>query len=204
MKIYITRHGQTIWNTEGKMQGWKNSDLTEKGIENAKRLGESLKDINFDCIYSSPAGRTIETANCIKGDRDIKVILKGSLMEMGFGSWEGMLHEKIKELYPEQHYNFWNKPHLYESFDGESYEELLVRAREILDEIATNTSYENVLVVTHAALIKAIYSIIGNHSLKEFWNPPLLNDTCLTILEVQENKISIILEADISHLDNLH
>ena len=57
MKIYITRHGETKWNIQGRMQGWKNSDLTEKGIENAKKLGKSLKEINFDCIYSSPSGR---------------------------------------------------------------------------------------------------------------------------------------------------
>ncbi|MGE5678709.1 MAG: phosphoglycerate mutase family protein, partial [Pseudomonadota bacterium] len=45
MKLYITRHGETEWNLEGRMQGWQNSDLTEKGVENAKRLGKRLKDI---------------------------------------------------------------------------------------------------------------------------------------------------------------
>jgi broad specificity phosphatase PhoE len=201
MKIYITRHGETEWNKEGRMQGWKNSDLTEKGIENAKRLGESLKHINFDCIYSSPSGRTIETVNCIKGNKDTPIIINDSLREMGFGLWEGMEHSKIKEFYPVQQFNFWNKPHLYESIDGESYEELLSRARQVLNEIVNNTPYENVLVVTHAALIKAIYAILKNYSLEEFWNPPFMNDTCLTVLQVENKEISIILEADISHLD---
>ena len=38
MRIYLVRHGETIWNTEGRIQGWKNSNLTEKGIEDAKAL----------------------------------------------------------------------------------------------------------------------------------------------------------------------
>lgn len=201
MKIYITRHGETKWNIQGRMQGWKNSDLTEKGIENAKRLGISLKKINFDCIYSSPLGRAIETANYIKGDKDTQIIIKDSLKEMGFGLWEGMEHSKVEELYPEQRFNFWNKPHLYRAVDGESFEELLFRARQILNEIINNTSCENILVVSHAGFIKAIYAILKNYSLEEFWNPPFMTDTCLTILEVENNKISIILEADISHLD---
>ena len=201
MKIYLTRHGETQWNIQGRMQGWKNSDLTEKGICNAKKLGESLKNINFDCIYSSPSGRAIETANYIIGKRDTPIILKDSLKEMGFGLWEGMEHSKVEELYPVQLFNFWNKPHLYQTVRGESFEEVLFRTRQILDELVNITTCENILVVSHAGLIKAIYAILKNYSLEEFWNPPFMSDTCLTILEIKDKKISIILEADVSHLD---
>ena len=201
MKIYITRHGETNWNKEGRMQGWKNSDLTQKGIENAEKLGDSLKSINFDCIYSSPLGRAVQTANYIKGNRDTEIIIKDSLKEMGFGLWEGMEHSKVEELYPLQLFNFWNKPHLYQSIDGESFEELLFRARKVLNQIVNNASCENILVVSHAGFIKAIYAILKNYSLAEFWNPPFMTDTCLTILEVENNKIRIILEADVSHLE---
>ena len=73
MKLYITRHGETQWNTEKKMQGWQNSDLTGQGIENATRLGERLKDVDFSNIYSSPLGRAMDTANHIKGDRNKRI-----------------------------------------------------------------------------------------------------------------------------------
>ena len=130
MRIYITRHGETQWNKKGLMQGWKNSDLTEKGIENAKRLGESLKDINFDVIYTSPLGRANETAKCINGNKDTKIVLVESLKEMGFGIWEGMENSKLKELYSEQYNNFWERPHLYKPHEnGESFEELLLRVK---------------------------------------------------------------------------
>ncbi|MCB2288931.1 histidine phosphatase family protein [Clostridium sp. CS001] len=200
MKIYITRHGETEWNKAGRMQGWKNSDLSEKGIENAKKLGESLNHVDFDCIYCSPLGRTIETAKCIRGNKNTEIITKEALKEMGFGLWEGMEHTKVKELYAAQHFNLWNKPNLYEPVQGESFEELLCRTREVLNEIM-NSKHENILIVSHAILIKAIYAIIKNYSLEDFWNPPFMHDTCLTVLEIKNNEVSIILEADVSHLD---
>lgn len=200
MIIYITRHGETQWNKKGLMQGWKNSDLTEKGIENAKRLGERLKDINFDVIYCSPLDRAIETAKCINGKSNTKIVLIESLKEMGFGIWESMEHSKIKELHSEQYTNFWERPHLYKPQEsGESFEGLLVRVKKAWDEIL-KAGGNNILIVTHAVVLKTLYTIIKNLELKDLWNPPFMKDTCLTIVEVIENKVEIILEADTSHL----
>lgn len=200
MKIYITRHGETDWNKKGLMQGWMNSDLTEKGIENARMLGESLKDINFDVIYSSPLGRALDTAKYINGESNTKIVLIESLKEMGFGIWEGMEHSKIKELYFEQYTNFWERPPLYKPHeDGESFEGLLKRVKKAWDEIL-KAGGNNILVVTHAVVLKTLYMIIKKLEFKDLWNPPFMKDTCLTIVEVIGNKVEIILEADTSHL----
>ncbi|MGH4117744.1 histidine phosphatase family protein [Clostridium sp.] len=201
MNIYITRHGETEWNKQGRMQGWKNSNLTKKGVDNAIKLGKSLKHIEFDYIYCSPLGRAIDTANYIRGDKTTEITIIEDLKEMGFGVYEGMENEKIKELYTQQQYNFWNKPHLYETIDGERFEELIQRVKQVLKHIIINTTCENILIVTHTLVIKALYLIIKNRSLEDFWKPPFMYDTCLTVLEVQGTKIEIIIEADISHLD---
>ncbi len=200
MKIYITRHGETKWNKERKLQGWGNSDLTEDGIRNAKKLGTRLKIINFDLILCSPLGRAIDTAKYITGDQSDRIVICQDLKEMGFGVWEGMEYEAIKELYPEQWFNFWNQPDKYQPENGETFEEFLRRIRNVLHDIFKNTSAENILIVTHAAVIKAICSIVKNDPLKNFWDPPFMNDTCLTILEATDRGMDLILEADISHL----
>ena len=200
MKIYITRHGETQWNVKGLMQGWKDSELTEKGIDNAKRLGERLKDINFDVIYSSPLKRAVDTAKYINGEKNTKIVLVESLKEMGVGVWEGMEHSKVKELYPEQHTNFWERPHLFKPQEnGESFEEVLMRVKKVWQDII-NAGGDNVLIVTHAVVLKTLYMILKNLELKDLWNPPFMKDTCLTIVEVIDNKVNIILEGDISHL----
>lgn len=201
MKIYITRHGETEWNKAGKMQGWQNSNLTEKGISNAKKLGESLSRIEFDYIYSSPLGRALDTSKYIRGSKNTEIIVKDSLKEMGFGCWEGVDHSEVEKLYPVQRHNFWSNPHLYEPVDGESYEELLRRVGALFEEIAADKSAQNVLIVTHAAVKKAIYSILRDIPLEAFWGPPYMHDTCLTVLEVVNGEIRWILEADTSHLD---
>jgi probable phosphoglycerate mutase len=201
MRIYITRHGETEWNKEGRMQGWEDSRLTQKGIDNAKKLGESLKDIDFSCIYCSPLGRTVETAEHIRGDRDINIVYDDSLKEMYFGIWGGMMHSEIMELFPDQHENFWQKPHLYEPVQGESYSEFIERVKKGFYNIVNNASGENILLVTHAGVKKAIYLILKNLPVEEFWGPPFMYDTCLTVLEKNGDEIRFVLEGDTSHLD---
>lgn len=204
MKLYITRHGETEWNREGKMQGWQNSNLTDKGVENARKLGKRLKDIDFDFIYCSPLGRAVDTANYIRGDKATRIIIKDSLREMGFGCWEGKEHEEVMSRYPEQRHNFWHRPHLYEPVDGESYEELLERVKAVFDEIIGDEASRNVLIVTHAAVIKAIYSIVKNIPLEDFWGEPYMYDTCLTVMEISGGEVGLLLEADTSHLEQLN
>lgn len=200
MKLYITRHGQTEWNIEGRTQGWKNSSLTEKGIDNAKKLGERLRYIDFDCIYSSPLGRAHDTAKHIRGNKNTEIILIENFREMNFGVWEGLKHSEVEKRYPFENYNLLNKPHLYQSIGGENFTELFNRVRIGMNDLMENNDYQNLLLVTHSYVLKAIYAIIRNYSIEEFWNPPFINDTSLTILDITDEKVKIILEADTSHL----
>lgn len=69
-KLYFTRHGQTIWNVEGKVCGATDIELTELGHEQAKELGEHIKadkDIKIDEIVASPLVRAKNTAEHISG-----------------------------------------------------------------------------------------------------------------------------------------
>ena len=200
MKIYITRHGETMWNKQGRMQGWNNSNLTEKGVDNAKKLGKALKDIPFDTIYCSPLGRAVETAECIVGERKIPIILEDNLKEMNFGTWEGMTHDNVKTQYPDAHFKLWNTPEVYEPVDGEDFETLLGRARKVLEMLVSLENIENILVISHAIFIKAFYVVAKDYTLKELWNPPFMRDTCLSILEIENGNLQFILEGDTSHL----
>lgn len=67
MKIYLIRHGQTDWNTEGRIQGSYDSELNENGIRQAKELGARLLEsqVNFSRIYSSKQKRAYKTAEII-------------------------------------------------------------------------------------------------------------------------------------------
>lgn len=200
MNIYVTRHGETQWNREKRMQGWNNSDLTQRGIEGAKKLGKRLEKIDFQCIYSSSSKRAFDSSKYIRGNKDTEIVLLDDLREMGLGKWEGLQHIKLEELYPEEYFNFWNNPHLYKNETGESFYELFTRLKLVLEMIINKHKKGNVLIVSHGVVLKAIYTIIKGESLRDLWQPPHIGNTSLTIIEVKEGKKKIILEADSSHL----
>lgn len=124
LKLYLTRHGQTVWNLEGRFQGWNDSPLSEKGIKNANALRERLKDIKFCKVYSSPVGRAIDTARIISGIRKDKIISDKNLREINLGSWEGKLVKEVEALYPVEYETFWNEPDLYKRDGSETYYEV--------------------------------------------------------------------------------
>ncbi len=198
MKLYIVRHGETEWNRAKKLQGWQNSNLTEKGIKGAKLLSKRLEDVKFDFVYSSPQTRAVETANHIRKDGE-KLVILDDIKEMGFGKWEGVEKEKLEQLHGEEYYNFWNRPHLYKSSGGETFEELQNRVARGIERIIENGG-ENVLLVSHGVVIKTIQAMVKKHSLEEFWTPPFLDNASLTLLELKDDKLNIIIDADTSHL----
>ena len=67
MKIYLIRHGETSWNTLGRLQGRTDIELNENGIRLAKITGEKLKDVHFDLAIASPLKRAYETAGLVLG-----------------------------------------------------------------------------------------------------------------------------------------
>ena len=74
MNIYLVRHGETIWNKEGRIQGREDVPLNEKGIALAEITSEGMREIPFDVIYSSPLIRARKTAEIMRGDRTCPII----------------------------------------------------------------------------------------------------------------------------------
>lgn len=99
--IYFVRHGETYLNLYGKMQGWSNAPLTERGEIDTRRSGKGLKDVKFDAVYTSDLQRTIDTAQLILAeneatDPDMELIALPEFREIFFGSFEG---EDAEEIY---------------------------------------------------------------------------------------------------------
>lgn len=101
--IYLVRHGETVWNTEKRRQGRKDSPLTARGLAQAARNGERLRRLIGSggpaSIVSSPLPRAWQTA-CIlaetMGQDPRGIVLEPSLMECSFGAWEGLTNDEIR------------------------------------------------------------------------------------------------------------
>lgn len=198
-RLYLTRHGQTQWNLERKFQGHKDSPLTDLGVKQAQWLSESLKDVRFDAIYSSPIYRAYHTADIIRGIRNLEIIKQESLKEMSFGEWEGLHIDGLNKNYHDEIEKFWNAPHLYQSLSGETFQDVQRRVVPAVHEIIDNHKDQTVLMVVHGIVLKLIFAYIDKISMEELWKSPVAHPTSLSIIDVDESKFTIIKKYDISH-----
>lgn len=198
-KLYITRHGQTEWNLEGRLQGQLDSKLTTLGKNQAEWLGERLLTEEIDVIVSSSSGRAISTAEIIRGKRNIDILHNDNFKEIYLGKWEGQLNTEIKKRWQEEYTNFWDFPHLYKPIGGETFSQIIARASSEVEKIISKYEGKNILIVTHAVVLKAIITYFENKDLKDFWSGTFMNSTCLNIIEIKKNSRNFILQGDISH-----
>ncbi len=201
--LYITRHGETEWNVEKRMQGRKNSNLTETGILQAKQLGKRMQDMQLDVIYSSPSGRTMHTAQLIKGDRDIPIVADEHLYEIDMGVWEGQTQVELQEKYPKELDLFWNAPHQYESNSGESFYAARERVLKGLKYILQKHEGESVLIVSHAVTALLMMGHFERRSIEKTWDGPFMHSTSLSMIEVKEGESTVHLFADIAHFEEV-
>lgn len=96
MKILVIRHGQTNWNVKNRIQGRTDTNLNQKGIEQAYEVSKNLEDKKIDLIISSPLKRTRQTAEVINNKRNIPMIIDNRLIEISYGEMEGKLANEIK------------------------------------------------------------------------------------------------------------
>ena len=166
LTFYFIRHGRTIWNEQGLMQGSGDSPLTEEGIKSAVKTEQALQNVDFIAAYSSCLQRTIDTANYIIGDRDIPLFQHCGLNEHYFGSWEGTNVERIRPL-PEFQ-QMINDPANYkaESNGGETYEQLAKRAIAAVQDIIKIHQEGNILVVSHGHTLRLLLSLLGGATLE--------------------------------------
>lgn len=140
--IYVVRHGQTDWNVEGRYQGRQDIKLNSKGIEQAKKTKEKLKNVKFDKVFSSPLKRALQTAEIICNK---EITIDERLIERCNGELEGKLKTEItQEIDFNDPYN--NKMRI------ESIVDFRKRIKDFLDDITENYKEKNVLVVTHAGV----------------------------------------------------
>lgn len=210
-KIYFTRHGETQWNLEGRMQGWLDSPLTDLGSQQAQWLADRLIEdkITFDIVFSSSSGRAVQTAKTIIGNQGTPLVLRDTLREMSFGQWEGQRHDDVCEAYPTEHNNLWHGPHLYQSIGGESFEQVIHRTRDEFLKIVSAYEGKTILIVAHAIVCKALIAYVEDKPLSEFWSGPFMEPTCLNLVEIAQMPVNpadlkcedmtLVLQGDVSH-----
>ena len=163
--IYLTRHGETVWNCEGRIQGHLDSPLTPRGIGQAMANGERLRRLIGGAssfrLVTSPLGRCRETASFIAralGLDTAQVEEEPRLKEHGYGVWEGLTHDEIMtrdaDLWRRRARDRWTV----QVPGGENYALVAARVRSWLDEIRET---DRLVVVSHGTagrVLRGLYA----------------------------------------------
>ena len=187
LEVYLVRHGKTVFNTTGRLQGWSDSPLTQEGKQVAEALGRALKGkVCFDAAFSSVSPRAVETAKLIlahQGQAHLPLQMIEELREYGFGSFEGEFVKTVHDMVARQRgfadieawlaaYHHAESHLLAESISAldpmglaETEEQFFGRLRRgltILTDIAPKQG--KVLLVSHGMTITGILKIINPQS----------------------------------------
>lgn len=198
MKLYFIRHGETVWNTQAKLQGKSDIPLNEKGVALARVTGEALADVPFAAIYSSPLKRALQTAQLVAGDRDVPIVTDRRLEEIGFGIWEGLsCHKDHYEIPSDSFQDFFLDPFGYQPpAQGETVRHVCGRTADFLEELIRKMGKEesNVLISCHGCTLRALMNYFYQDYTAGFWRGHVPPNCSVSIVEVKEKGFSILAE----------
>ena len=181
--LYLVRHGRTMFNEKGRIQGWCDSPLSELGRRQADGAGAVLRrrGVAFDYICCSDAGRAVETLEHIMGKPFDEIEfdrLKG-LRETYYGKLEGestyLIDGKV---------SFEDRVRIIQAANGESYDHLRERVVETLTDVMEAPGRTCVLAVTHADVMRRFYEAWEDRSPVRYSEP--MQNCCTFVYEYED------------------
>ncbi len=198
MHIYIIRHGETYGNLNG--DGFAETDLTPKGEEQARLLGERFKDKKIDKIYTSPLVRAVKTAKEIKKHHEnTPVIIDSALLEKGTApDYCGLPKNELINHLPDASID------TSKSLGIETDEIAYARAKRIIGKIKSENNFDSrIAVVAHGTFNSFLVLAALGFPLKENFNFSHLNTGVSLVCYIEEKgiiKTKLKYLNDVSHL----
>lgn len=150
MILYIVRHGKTLWNEKGLLQGKTDIELSIFGKKQALLVKNKIED-KIDVCISSPLKRAVDTASIVYGK---DYLIDERIIERGFGDLEG------KEVISLNFKPYWDYKLNKSDYNVESVQDLFKRCKEFIEDLKTKYSDKTVLVVSHGATVRALNYVI--------------------------------------------
>jgi broad specificity phosphatase PhoE len=177
-KMVVIRHGETLWNLDGRYQGHADSPLTKKGIAQAEAVGKRMKQYPFDVLYSSDLTRAYRTAQCIATNTQQEIVIDTRLRERNLGIFQGMCREEFVQQHPEIYAQYQANLLDYVIPQGESIRQCYQRSMECFETIAQHHAGATIVLVTHGGILANLLKCALNIPLQaprnfHVWNASL-------------------------------
>lgn len=200
-QLILIRHGETLWNRERRMQGQRDSPLSDTGLYQARRLGQRLADLSFGVLYSSDLGRAYETARSVAEVTGHEIAVDPRLRERHFGVFEGLTSDEIESRFPAEFDCYKSHNPAYVIPGGESAQQFHDRCLACLQEIAERHTGATVVVVTHGLVLDIAYRAAHAIELGAPRPVPLLNAS-LNVFDYSNRRWRCETWGDVSHLQD--
>jgi 2,3-bisphosphoglycerate-dependent phosphoglycerate mutase len=170
MNLILIRHGQSEWNALNQFTGWKDPDLTVKGIEEAHNAGKIINNlrINFDLVYTSALVRAQNTAKIILKEinQPLSTIKNQALNERNYGDLAGLNKDDARKRWGNEQVHIWRRSYDIPPPGGESLKDTGERVlpffmKEILPHVCEG---KNVLVAAHGNSLRSLIKFLDNIS----------------------------------------
>jgi 2,3-bisphosphoglycerate-dependent phosphoglycerate mutase len=165
--LVLVRHGQSEWNLKNLFTGWRDVDLTEQGIKEAREAGRKLKaqGLTFDIAYTSALKRAQRTLGLMLeelGQTKIEIIKDQALNERDYGDLSGLNKDDARKKWGEEQVHIWRRSYDIAPPGGESLKDTLARTlpyyvTEILPRVLRG---ERVLVAAHGNSLRALVMVL--------------------------------------------
>lgn len=198
--LLLVRHAQTASNTKGRYMGWIDEDLSEKGVWQADQLSQRLSQWPISAIFSSPLNRALRTAEIVASPHDLTIQKLDGLGEIRIGAWEGKLAEEIAQKFPELWRAWRTDPSDIQMPGGESLVQVKERATSALETIMRDNQGQQVLAVTHDAIVRLLVAYCLQVSTSIYRRLEVTN-TSLTVIQRTGDRYRLRLLNDTGHLE---
>lgn len=180
MKLILIRHTESIGNYEKKYIGWSESDLTDKGIDDIKKVEELVNGLEVDKIYTSPSKRTMLIADKLSALLNMGVLIHEDLRELNFGIFENRTYKELLDLYPTE-VKKWSHDYVnYVIPKGESLFSMHNRVIKFINNL-TNKGDGTNIIVSHGGTIQSIITHILDLKIEDRWKFKINNGTLVEL-----------------------
>jgi probable phosphoglycerate mutase len=155
--LIAIRHGETEWNSEGRLQGHLNSVLNQEGLTQADALGARLARERLDLLISSDLGRALQTASAIATRTGLEILVEPRLRERNLGIFQGLTQAEAESRYPDEYLHFKSNDPEFVIPEGESMRQLYERCVACFADLAERHAGMTLAAVTHGGVLAMLY-----------------------------------------------
>jgi broad specificity phosphatase PhoE len=196
--LLLIRHAETVWNREGRMQGFQDSPLSENGTAQAEALGRRLRAMRVDAVISSDAPRCVRTARIAVGELSLPLRTTPALRERNLGAWEGRTWADIAAENPAGAQTYRATAD-YRPPDGESFLEVRDRVTAALQAAAEEFAERRILVFTSGGSVRG--GLLGLMNIPaDTWGRYAIWNTGVTRFDFRKGLWRLVQFNDVAHL----